>query len=221
MTSPLIVVSPHLDDAVLGCGELIAHHPGAVVVTVFAGRPPTGAPLPPWDQAAGFCAGDDVIGARRSEDLAALRSLGARAVWLDFLDVQYGESPAVDAVAASLEHALRSAEPRTVCIPLGLFHSDHALVHTAAITLLPHHRGWRWVAYAEPMYRLVPHVLADRLASLRMAGVTAVALDGVPTSDRKRLAIACYTSQLRALATPGSPGYDDAFAPERYWALTA
>lgn len=35
----LLVVSPHLDDAVLSCGCWLASRPGAAVVTVFAGRP--------------------------------------------------------------------------------------------------------------------------------------------------------------------------------------
>ncbi len=33
----MIVVTPHLGDAVLGCGDLLAAHPGAVVVTVESG----------------------------------------------------------------------------------------------------------------------------------------------------------------------------------------
>ena len=35
----LLVISPHLDDAVFACGRLIASHPSCVVVTVFAGLP--------------------------------------------------------------------------------------------------------------------------------------------------------------------------------------
>ena len=31
----------------------------------------------------------------------------------------------------------------------------------------------------------------------------------------------CYRTQLRALAAPGYPGYDDALAAERYWPLAA
>ena len=34
----VVIVSPHLDDAVLGCGNFMAAHPGVVVVTVFAGQ---------------------------------------------------------------------------------------------------------------------------------------------------------------------------------------
>ena len=35
----VVVLSPHLDDAVLGCGRLLSAHPGATVVTVYAGAP--------------------------------------------------------------------------------------------------------------------------------------------------------------------------------------
>jgi LmbE family N-acetylglucosaminyl deacetylase len=92
VTDRLIVVSPHLDDAVLGCGHLLAQRPGAVVITVFAGRPPRRERVTPWDAAAGFGPGDDVVGARRMEDRRALGALGARPLWLPFLDAQYGPS---------------------------------------------------------------------------------------------------------------------------------
>jgi LmbE family N-acetylglucosaminyl deacetylase len=220
MTSRLVAISPHLDDAVLGCSALLAAYPGAIVVTVFAGRPPDGTPLPAWDEAAGFRAGDDVVGIRRTEDRAALHTLGARPRWLDFLDAQYGDPPAVDAIVPALESAIGSADAAIVGIPLGLFHSDHALAHAAALALLRRHPEWRWLAYEEPMYRRVPGALDDRRAALRKAGVTANALDRVRAPRRKRRALACYASQLRALRTPGRPGVADALAGERYWELT-
>ena len=49
----------HCDDAVFGCGSLLARHPGSVVVPVFAGRPQTYDAVTPWDEAAGFGDGDD------------------------------------------------------------------------------------------------------------------------------------------------------------------
>ena len=49
-----MVLSPHCDDAVFGCGELLADRPGSTVITVFAGRPGSGVPLTRWDAAAGF-----------------------------------------------------------------------------------------------------------------------------------------------------------------------
>ena len=219
MRGRLVAVSPHLDDAVLGCGGLLDALGAAVVVTIFAGRPPADRPLPEWDRASGFDPGEDVIGARRAEDAEALHHLGARPVWLDFLDAQYGDAPSAADVADALESALCEAEPATVCIPLGLFHSDHALAHAAALAVRVRHRRWRWLAYEEPMYRRVPDALHARLRALSAAGITAIPVDGVQATDGKRDALACYASQLRALATPGRPGYGDALARERYWAL--
>jgi len=56
-SGPVAVISPHLDDAVFACGELLAARPGSVVITVLAGRPPRDLPLTPWDAASGFHAG--------------------------------------------------------------------------------------------------------------------------------------------------------------------
>jgi LmbE family N-acetylglucosaminyl deacetylase len=220
VTSRLVVVSPHLDDAVLGCSALLAAHPGARVVTVFAGRPPRGAPLAPWDAAAGFDAGDDVIGVRRAEDHAALRTFGAEPCWLDFLDAQYGVPAETAALTAALGAAI-GAGTAIVGVPLGLFHSDHALAHAAALALRPRHPEWRWLAYEEPMYRRVPGALERRRRALREAGLVCEALEPVAVPPAKARALRCYASQLRALETPGRPGYADALAPERYWALAA
>src|SRR5919106_5159209 len=72
----VLVVSPHLDDAVFGCGELLAACPGSIVTTVFAGAPKH-SELTEWDAAAGFRAGQDVMAARREEDQQALTIVGA------------------------------------------------------------------------------------------------------------------------------------------------
>src|SRR5262247_2386488 len=82
----IAIVSPHLDDAVLGCGRLMARHPGATVVTVYTGKPAAYPdPVTRWDGLAGFAPGEDVLGARKREDEKALAQLGARPVWLDFV----------------------------------------------------------------------------------------------------------------------------------------
>src|SRR4030081_1428904 len=78
----IVVVSPHMDDAVLGTAQLLSAHPGATVVTVFAGQPPEyPEPMTRWDQLAGFASGDDVIAARRDEDTKALTELDPTPVW--------------------------------------------------------------------------------------------------------------------------------------------
>src|SRR5262245_15529545 len=65
----IVIISPHLDDSVLGCSYLMAAHPGVTVITAFAGRPaeyPN--PMERWDTVCGFEYGDEVHVARRAED---------------------------------------------------------------------------------------------------------------------------------------------------------
>src|SRR5207248_1637023 len=73
---PQVVISPHLDDGLFACGQLLAAHPRSVVITALAGRPRAYPPLTPWDPAAGFRLGDDVIALRRDEDRPAPGQLG-------------------------------------------------------------------------------------------------------------------------------------------------
>lgn len=221
-TQPVLVISPHLDDAVFGCGELLAARPGSVVVTVFAGAPTTYETVAEWDALAGFRAGEDVIAARRAEDHDALGILDARPVWLDFRDSQYHCSPTVPEIGDALERAIDESGLRAVFIPLGLFHSDHHLAHDAALAVLRGRPDLLWFAYEEAMYRKIPGSVAERIAALDMAGI-AVACAGASTGCgrvTKSRAITCYASQLRALAAPKKPGYEDAFAGERYWLLS-
>jgi len=222
LPGPLVVVSPHCDDAVLGCGELLANHPGAEVVTVFAASPPSDTPLTPWDEAAGFQAGDAVMETRREEDRAALTVLGAVPVWLEFRDTQYGPSPAPEDVARALETVLRR-RARTVFIPLGLIHPDHRLAHAASLLVVRQRPDLEWFAYEDAIYRhSARDLVGERIRDLAGAGFapTPASLVLTTAAVRKRVAIECYRSQLRALASPIGPGYGDAFAPEAYWRLT-
>ncbi len=90
-----LVVSPHLDDAVLSAGLFLLTEPGAVVATVMAGHPGPGV-LSDWDRACGFVDGDDPVARRRDEDRAALAILGARPHHLEFLDQPYRAGRAAD-----------------------------------------------------------------------------------------------------------------------------
>jgi LmbE family N-acetylglucosaminyl deacetylase len=217
---PLLVLSPHLDDGVFCCGQLVASHVDAVVATVFAGRPPVRRELTEWDRAAGFQPGDDVIGRRQTEDRAALAILGATPVWLNFCDSQYQASPSRAQVAREVAALLDRSSPGTVLFPLGIFHSDHRLVHDAAMVVAKRRARLHWIAYEDVMYRRIPGVLDDRLRALDRAGLdpAPVAVPYAPrAAARKRRAVACYQSQLTALATPGRPGHADLAAPEGYW----
>jgi LmbE family N-acetylglucosaminyl deacetylase len=220
-SEPVVVISPHLGDAVFACGQLLADHPGSVVVTALAGRPPVYRGLSLWDAAAGFRAGDDVVAARRAEDRAGLGVLGARPVWLDLCERQYDRSPALVTLVPALEAAVVETGLSAVFVPLGLFHSDHALTHAAALVVMRRQPERRWFGYEEPNYRRVPNLLAKRLAALRGAGVAArfAGSSAAEGGARKRQAVDEYRSQLRALSAPGYPGYDDVFAAEWYWRL--
>jgi LmbE family N-acetylglucosaminyl deacetylase len=221
----LLVVSPHLDDAVFGCGELLAACDGATVITVFAGKPSTPLALTDWDRAAGFAAGDDVMAARRNEDQQALTLLGARPVWFDYLDAQYRHAAEPDPIQEQLSAWIRTQEATAVVLPLGLFHEDHRLVSDVGTGLVGTLRGVEWYLYEEALYRTVPGLVHDRLVALRARGLTATPISGALRDeallDRKQRAVDCYRSQLQALATPSRPGYYDTMAQERFWWLTS
>jgi LmbE family N-acetylglucosaminyl deacetylase len=215
----MIVVSPHFDDAVFGCGALLAGHPCARVVTVFAGLPRDAGRCTEWDAHSGFADAREAIAQRRREDRRALGLLKAQPLWLDFADAQYGESPGIDDVAAVLRELLRPLSPDTLLYPLGLFHSDHHLVHEACRAALPALPGLEPLAYEDALYRARPGLLQQRLAELAGRGVQATPAHRVAPSGvaaLKAQAVQAYASQLRAL---GADAADDTARPERYWAL--
>lgn len=218
----ILLISPHCDDGVFSCAHLLMTHPNSVVATVFAGRPPAGQPLTEWDRAAGFQPGDDVIGLRRAEDLDALVILGAYPLWLDFCDSQYQQPPSGEDVALALREVLRVMQPAAVFLPLGLFHRDHLLAHEAGLQVRREAAAPVWLLYEDAIYRRLPGLVEERL---RRLGEAAIRLSPVsfPEGDplRKRDAVGCYRSQVRALCQPGGPGYADALTPERYWLVEA
>lgn len=222
LARPVLVLSPHLDDAVFACGRLLASVSAPTVATIFAGRPPRWAPLTEWDRAAGFQAGEDVIGARRDEDSAALRLLGATPLWLNFCDRQYGQGASPREIAHRLEAVIARCRPGSVFFPLGLFHSDHHLTYDAALLLLAGHPQLQWFAYEDRLYRRLPGLCEEKIEHLRRVGLAPCPIsfpEAAAAGARKCRAVARYRSQLRALATPGRPGHQDVFAAETYWRL--
>jgi LmbE family N-acetylglucosaminyl deacetylase len=226
----IVVVSPHLDDAVLGCGGLLAAHPGAVVITVYAGAP-AAYPDPPtaWDALAGFGPGDDVLARRREEDRAALGELGATPVWLDYVEHQYlprEEWVGADVTADGLEAAVRASAPTAVFVPFGLANPDHTATHDAARVVRERVNDSTsevaWFCYEDMGYQHIPGLLAWRVSQLFRAGIwpTPVAPRVDPTGARKAAALAHYASQLRSLEADWQLGAKLAApAPEQFWRL--
>jgi LmbE family N-acetylglucosaminyl deacetylase len=92
--SAVVVMSPHLDDAVLSCGALLAQLAArhlVTVVTVF-----TAAASPPWSlparrqlRAVGGVDAEDFFSQRRAEDREVLAGIGAAPVHLGFRDALF------------------------------------------------------------------------------------------------------------------------------------
>jgi LmbE family N-acetylglucosaminyl deacetylase len=225
----IVVVSPHLDDAVLGCARLLAVHPGTTVVTVFAGNPDHyPEPMRKWDVQSGFAPGDDVMSVRRDEDRAALAVLDATPVHLDFVEYTYnaGNRPvAPDAIASKLTPALDELQPTLVLAPFGLANPDHDVTHQACMLAREQlDTSVAWWCYEDHGYKHIPGLLAWRVSSLfrRKVWPTPVCPRVDPSEARKQQAVACYPTQLRALEDDWQIGVKLAApAPEQYWRLAS
>jgi LmbE family N-acetylglucosaminyl deacetylase len=225
----VVVVSPHLDDAVLSCGLFLDRHPGTTVVTVFCGFPDKILDPPNWwSTISGFGPGDDVVAARRGEDERALARLSARPRHLDGFperDLQPDEPVATPAeVADALAEVLAELEPTVVLLPMGLANPEHVCVHDAALIVRDRlgADGPAWIAYQDIAYHQIPGQLAWRVAKLFKAAVwpTPVAVPLAVDPTAKRAAMAEYTSQVKALEADWVLWRRlDAPTPEQYWRL--
>jgi len=170
VSPPVAILSPHFDDAVLSCWDVLSGPGDVLVVNVFAGLPSPGASPGWWDAMCGLHDSHAVVQERLAEDRAALALAGREPVNLDFLDHQYRDGgqptePIVSALRGVLPaHAVVLAPGSLACEPLHPTlpepHPDHLAVRSAALELarrgfefglcadLPHAnaRGWpRWV----------------------------------------------------------------------------
>jgi LmbE family N-acetylglucosaminyl deacetylase len=226
----ILVVSPHFDDAALGAAHLLTSHPGSTVVTVLAGRPPRYPDqATDWDAAGGFEAGDDVVAARQEEDRAAMATMQATPVWLDFPDHQYlapEVRPTPEQVAPALRQAVTDVDPTAVFLPMGLANPDHVLTHEAGLQvrtdLVDDGGGPLWFCYEDAGYKHLPGLLAWRIAKLFRSGLwpTPAVVPIQPDMAAKRDAIEQYKSQLAPLEQDHLLSERlAANVPEQFWRL--
>ncbi|MGH9017981.1 MAG: PIG-L deacetylase family protein [Acidimicrobiales bacterium] len=226
----VVVVSPHFDDAILGAAHLLTAYPGSTVITVLGGRPPAyPAEVTDWDACGGFVTGDDVVAARREEDRAAMDSVGATAVWLEFADHQYlaeEDRPRPTDVAPALAEAISAAGATAVFLPFGLANPDHDLTHDAGLIvradMVSAGDDTAWFCYEDHGYKHIPGIQAWRVAKLFKAGLwpTPSVVPVEPDMERKRAAIACYKSQVAPLERDHVLSERlDANVPEQFWRL--
>jgi LmbE family N-acetylglucosaminyl deacetylase len=208
-----VIVSTHLDDAVLSCWSVIDGPGDVTVVTVFTGGPEPG-PLTEWDLLGGAPDSATRMEQRRAEDRAALAVAGRVPVHLGHLESQYVDG-APDVPRSALVPCLDDAD--VVYAPAGIAvgrdpHQDHTVVRDAVQGVRPDA-----ILYADQPYcqfrtdvELVDP--RDRSASL-------VELDE-ETRVRKAEAIRCYVGELPILESPeyfGPFATPDRLVFELFW----
>jgi LmbE family N-acetylglucosaminyl deacetylase len=183
---PLLVVAPHPDDEVLGCGGLLAEafaQSRAVHVAVMTDGAASHRSVPPA-----------VMRERReAETLRAIEALGGRADAVSFLRLPDGDlgSPAImPRAVAALACLLARQAPRTVVSPWQFDpHPDHIATAAAVSTALDrlahrplrlHYAVWAW---ARPAAIALPD--------------SGIALDVGRHVQRRVAALAAHQSQLR------------------------
>ncbi len=219
-----IVLSPHLDDAALSCGGLIARATAAgervLVVTVCSGSPAPTTVFSPFAQslhARWGLAPTTAVAQRRAEDAAALAALGADSLLAPELDAIYrcaevyadettlfatpASADPLNAAVIALTMTLAQRYPRALFyLPLAVgWHVDHQIVFAAATTALAECGGQ--VRYYEDFpYARQPGAVDARL---QMLGRDRFAPRYVPLDETllaaKIAALSAYTSQLAAL----------------------
>jgi hypothetical protein len=241
---PLLLLSPHFDDAVLSCEALVGRPEPIDVLTVFAG-----APDPPqrgwWDRECGFEDSAESVAARRLEDQAAFAGTPHRLAYLDLLELQHTRRR-TDEDRAAIAEAVRdwasSSPGGTVALPAGAGcsqtrsarwlrrlrreecsppqHVDHVNLRDAGLEAL------RRVDATPLLYEEVPYLFggpADREAERAAAsgGWGAELLEADVDPARKAARVAAYASQIPHIS-PAEGRLDDANvlpARERYWLL--
>lgn len=209
----LLVVSPHLDDAVLSVGQLLANYPTPVVLTIFAGSPAPGMAASSYDKNCGFGSPEAGMHARWSEDDRALRILGCRPARAPLIDHQYRTGDPTAAVIDIIRQTAQAIGATTILGPLGLNHPDHEIVsramrETADLADL-------WLYEDIPSRVMTPEAVHTAWEDHRAAGFDLdLGFLGDGPKDSKRAALACYRSQTWALDP------DCCFVPERLWRLT-
>lgn len=182
----VLVIAPHADDEVLGCGGTIARHTAQrdhVIVLVMTHGVPELFP-------------SEYMAQLHKEMHAAHQVLGVQHTSvLDF------PAPALDSIpgykiAAAIHKTIQEFQPAQVYIPhLGDLHSDHAQVYRAALVAMRPINGCsvqRILAY---------ETLSETdwaIPSSESAFVPTVFVDITDYLEQKLHAMECYRSQLKA-----------------------
>ena len=224
---PAVILSPHLDDAVLSLGRFMAGRPDVIVATVFAGPPPDPEVLTEYDRVSGFASAGEAVAERRGEDVRALQSLRARPVWGSLPDGQYRTQEVNEEdVEREIVRMIGDLHFDTILIPLGIAHPDHRLVRSGAFEVIP----WLDAAVSIWFYEELPgRVLWPEEAvelTQSFQGISGMSpfhgfdlgFVGTGSKTAKRRAMAEYRSQRKNLDIVGGWGVS-VECPERVWSV--
>jgi LmbE family N-acetylglucosaminyl deacetylase len=221
-----IYLQPHFDDAALACGGTIALQvlvgQRVLVVTIFGGAPPAGAPLSPFArqllQRDGLGAtAEEAVRRRREEDAAAVGALGADLLWLDLPEALYRGSPAYYAtnealfgdvnpadvaldqqIADLLDRIHKQSPLAAIYAPMGIGnHVDHQLVCSAADRLAQQRVNVKF--FEDFPYVTVPGALAARQRQLGIPMEPEIVEISHQPFQHKEEALAQYRSQIPTL----------------------
>ena len=216
MTFDHVYLSPHLDDVALSCGGTVAARSArgerVLVVTICAGEPPAGIPLPPFIEEAYRKVGvvaSEVVRLRRREEQRAMDILGAELELLDELDAIYrlperyhsaetifGDVADADPLVPVAAAIIGRVAPETVLhAPLGIGgHVDHRILHRAAADSprrVEFYEDFPYVANSKDALALRLSEIAERLEP--------VLTDVSSTLSFRVRAIQAYLSQVGLL----------------------
>jgi LmbE family N-acetylglucosaminyl deacetylase len=212
----VVVVSPHLDDAVLSLGATMARPARSgtewIILTVFAGDPDSTAPASPYDRRCGFLSAADAAAIRRREDERACHILGAKPIWLPFGDSQYDLSRDPDIVWSLLEPHVYQAQ--ALLLPgFPLTHRDHAWITKLVLGRAPESIPIGF--YAEQPYARSAVFTNGRYESVAGRALQWVSLRGsLAARFTKGRACRAYWSQFR---TFGCHLPRRCLVPELFW----
>jgi LmbE family N-acetylglucosaminyl deacetylase len=204
--SPIVVLSPHLDDAIMSIGGTM-HLLGRLgvamrVVTLFAGDPASVARPSSWDLHRRTKTAGESFRERREEDRVASEALGFEPVWLPFSDDSYLARRDPDEIWAALAPHL--ADAAAVLVPGSpLAHGDHRYTTALAVDRLD--STLPTLFYAEQPYCSRPRYLAGYIGGRTPKALRDVLGENVEwetvkldkaSRAAKRGAMNCYDGEL-------------------------
>lgn len=185
----LLILVPHMDDCVLGCGGLIALLPDKTQLHICYVTDGARSPMPifPWRDPAPT----DLCAIRREEARAAMTYLGVPATNIHFLDLPDSNlKQHMTQLKTSLTRFISQVKPDYIFVPFRYDrHPDHLALNRVVIAGAWHAQVWEYFVYHH--WRLLPtgdirhYIKPDQL----------LVVDIEAASNRKRAALDYFKSQ--------------------------